>query len=670
MLFPERMTKIELLVLKRDVDEVMRHLGFAGCLQLIAETHEPSEPSAVERETAELKVKLEAAAKFLDVDLARPQVAGASATTASKPRSREALREAADGIVSRVAPLVEEESRLVQNRLGLRKTLDELAAFSSLTVPLSDLSNLTYLAVRLGSVPEERMEEVAKALEGRAVVMTLDRPGHIMAIAPRRSKWALDSELAKLDFQAAELPADRTGVPAEAITAVRKDIAAADQAIAGLEARKRSLRETLAGAIAAVHDELELAVSIDSVKTGFAGTGSVQKVSGWIPRRKFPEVSQDLERITQGRLALQSFVPEEIPEVRSGKVKVPVAIRHGKLVSSFERMVFSYSVPLYGTIDPTPFVAVMFVLLFAIMFGDVGQGAFGLLLGLLINSGWVKSFEKYRQKRFGLIFVVVGIASMVSGFLYGSFFANEHLLEPASRAVTGAILGRPMDHVISLSGFDKIILFFGVTIGVGAVINSIGLVINLVNKLRIRDWQEGILSKTGLAGALFFWYVLFVAVRVVMGKGVSGFDFAALAVPLLALFFRELIIRLIEGKRPVVKDGLFAFIMEGIVEILESAIYYISNSVSFLRVAAFAMAHGVLSSIVFLLADMVGGASGGIIYRIAVILIGNSIIIVLEGLIVTIQVVRLQYYEFFSKFFTESGEEFKPFTLRSTGGSR
>jgi V/A-type H+-transporting ATPase subunit I len=103
---------------------------------------------------------------------------------------------------------------------------------------------------------------------------------------------------------------------------------------------------------------------------------------------------------------------------------------------------------------------------------------------------------------------------------------------------------------------------------------------------------------------------------------------------------------------------------------LESTIYYVSNSVSFLRVAAFGLAHTVLSTIVFLLADMVGGAPGGIVFQILVVLIGNSIIIVLEGLIVTIQIVRLQYYEFFSKFFNEAGEEFMPFTLRTSGGLR
>jgi V/A-type H+-transporting ATPase subunit I len=332
--------------------------------------------------------------------------------------------------------------------------------------------------------------------------------------------------------------------------------------------------------------------------------------------------------------------------------------------------VFSYSVPLYGTIDPTPFVAVMFVVLFAIMFGDVGQGFVGLLLGLAISSGRVKSFESYRRKNFGTVFVVVGIASMVAGLLYGSFFANENLLIPLSRWFTGLLTGRPMDRVISLVGFQKITLFFGVTIGIGAVINTIGLIINIINSVRLRRWEKALLSKTGLAGGVFFWYVLSVAVRLVFGGRLHGFDFAFIALPLLVLFFREPIVRLVTAKRPLLKEGIFGFIMEGIVDLMESAIYYISNSVSFLRVAAFALAHTVLSTIVFLLADMVGGAPGGLALRILVIIIGNSIIIVLEGLIVTIQVIRLQYYEFFSKFFTESGEEFKPFSLQSSGGKR
>jgi V/A-type H+/Na+-transporting ATPase subunit I len=660
----ERMKKLELLVLKRDVDAVMRYLGFAGCLQLIADG-EQTEPTPAERETAELKVRVDALARFLGIP--DRELVDAEAGPSQAAGSREALRETAEELIAQNAELVAEESRLVQQRLSLKHSLEELSAFSELTVPFGELANLTYLAFRIGVVAVEKLDELTRALSTRAAIVTLTKPGHIIAVASRAGRFALDSELARFDFQLLELPADATGVPMDVMNALERDLVQTEAALATLEEKKNAVRESKGVLIQALQLDLDLAVTVDSVKQGFASTGSATRVTGWIPRRKFAEVAAELEKIAQGRLALKAYDPEELPEVRSGKVKVPVSVQHGRIVRSFERMVFSYSVPLYGTIDPTPFVAVMFVLLFAIMFGDLGQGFVGLLLGLLITSGKIKSFEAYRKKNFGTVFIIVGAASMITGLLYGSFFANEEVLVPFSRLVTGAVFGRPMDHIISLAGFEKIILFFGVTIGVGVVINSIGLIINLVNTISRRRWEEAFLTKTGLAGAVFFWYLIFVAARVILGGSFGGVDLVVLAVPLLALFFRELIVRVAEKKKPVLKDGLFSFIMEGIVEILESGIYYISNSVSFLRVAAFALAHTVLSTIVFLLADMVGGAAGGIVFRVVVILIGNSIIIVLEGLIVTIQVVRLQYYEFFSKFFTESGEEFRPFTLHSGG---
>jgi V/A-type H+-transporting ATPase subunit I len=206
-------------------------------------------------------------------------------------------------------------------------------------------------------------------------------------------------------------------------------------------------------------------------------------------------------------------------------------------------------------------------------------------------------------------------------------------------------------------------------VAIGAVINSVGLIINIANQIRMRRWEKALLAKTGLAGALFFWYVLFLAVRLVLGHGISGTLLLPLALPLAALFFHEPIARLASRQRPVLKEGFMTFLMEGIVELLESLTYYVSNSVSFLRVAAFAMAHAVLSVIVFELTAMVAASPGGAVLRALIVVIGNLVIIVLEGLIVTIQVIRLQYYEFFSKFFTETGEAFKPFTLQPKGGS-
>jgi len=103
---------------------------------------------------------------------------------------------------------------------------------------------------------------------------------------------------------------------------------------------------------------------------------------------------------------------------------------------------------------------------------------------------------------------------------------------------------------------------------------------------------------------------------------------------------------------------------------METASGYISNTVSFLRVGAFALSHGVLSYIVFRfteeLAHSGGGGPIGSISALLVLIFGNLVIIVLEGMIVAIQVVRLQYYEFFSKFFTETGVEFAPFRFRKS----
>jgi len=195
--------------------------------------------------------------------------------------------------------------------------------------------------------------------------------------------------------------------------------------------------------------------------------------------------------------------------------------------------------------------------------------------------------------------MAVGVASIVAGVIYGSFFANEVLLKPVTQWLSTLIFGRPVDHFVNITAPDKILAFFGFTIGVGAVINSVGLVINIVNQVRLRNWEKAFLSKTGLAGALFFWYALSLAVRLVLKDRIGRPDILPLAVPLIAIFFREPIIHLVTHTRPILKDGVLSFLMEGIVEMLESLTYYVSNSVSFLRVATFAMAHAMLSVIVF-----------------------------------------------------------------------
>ena len=128
--------------------------------------------------------------------------------------------------------------------------------------------------------------------------------------------------------------------------------------------------------------------------------------------------------------------------------------------------------------------------------------------------------------------------------------------------------------------------------------------------------------------------------------------------------FSEVFRHLLEGHRPLVEDGIFTYLIQAFVELFETFISSLSNSVSYVRVGAFAVAHGGLSSVIFILANMAGGGNGVlnmIMYWIVVIL-GNLFIVGFEGLIVGIQTMRLEYYEFFSKFFEGGGMSYEPLT--------
>jgi V/A-type H+-transporting ATPase subunit I len=354
-----------------------------------------------------------------------------------------------------------------------------------------------------------------------------------------------------------------------------------------------------------------------------------------------------------------------------GSEKVPVSMKHSKFIKGFESVVFSYGAPLYGTIDPTPIVAIFFTVLFGIMFGDAGQGAVLLLLGLI--TGNIRRFAKI--KGYSTPLISVGIASIVMGLITGEIFTREELLIAPTRAITQAITGQPMDRLLTImplaehgGSVIKLFYFFGFTIGMGVILNSLGLLINIYNKCALRKYETAFFGKTGLAGLLLFWYAIALALRCIFFNGrFEYYDLAGLLVPCVVIFFGPVIWRCIARERPLLHEGLMTFIMEGFVEIIETVSGYISNTVSFLRVGAFALSHGVLSYIVFRFTEeLAGGGPIGSVSATLVFIFGNLVIIVLEGMIVAIQVVRLQYYEFFSKFFTETGVEFAPFRFRKS----
>lgn len=409
--------------------------------------------------------------------------------------------------------------------------------------------------------------------------------------------------------------------------------------------------------------------SVEEARLSLDTSAQACRLEGWAPRDEVRGLAEALEARTGGRVALRSYSPREVDSVREGREEVPVLLKRRRFVSSFERMVLSFGTPPYGSIDPTPFVCGSFILLFSIMFGDLGQGLLILAGALAIYRGLVPSLARW--KVFAPIGMACGIGSMIMGFLTGSFFTFENALVPITRTLSQAILGRPVDRFLALmpeGSTSKVLIFFGFTLALGVIVNSTGLVFNIVDSWRAGRRGAALFSKTGLAGALFFFWAISMGIRAIFGSRPAWFDALGLGLPLLALILEERLSALADGKAKDGEErgeGALAAGVKAFVAVLEPVSFFLSNSLSFLRVGAFALSHVVLSYIVFTMGDMLRHRSpAGLALQALVVLFGNAIIVFLEGLIVAIQVVRLQYYEFLLKFLTETGRAFAPFRFR------
>jgi V/A-type H+-transporting ATPase subunit I len=308
-----------------------------------------------------------------------------------------------------------------------------------------------------------------------------------------------------------------------------------------------------------------------------------------------------------------------------------------------------YGTPSYREIEPTAFFAASFLAMFGLMFGDVGQGLVLCLAGYCL----FRYIPRYLD--YGILLMEGGVSATVFGFLYGSFFGIE-----------GALPVLWMDPLRDLTSFLKL------AIGLGVFLVSAGLVLNAVNAWRSGERSLALFGPRGLLGAFGYWVFAALAARALVGGKVriSAAGILALAaIPLALILLRRPIVRRLEkGRAPsraTAEKGPFLLgALEGAVELVDAVVSYFANTISFLRVAAFAMVHAGAFLALFALADTLSRLRGGGTLSILLLVAGNVVMIFLEGLTVSVQVLRLEYYEFFGKFFRGGGEPYRPLMLR------
>lgn len=655
-----QMRLIELMVLKQDITSVIEYIGKKESFQFqeSMETKETdsSKDSADINSDLQYFSALEKICSYFEIPLTNFDLT--DVTSANDENRSDAA--------SIMANYNQLSTQIAQTAAELDKVTNvakEAMAFANLQTSFSQLEHITFLSLKIGKIESSLFEDFKSALSASAVVIPLgEDKSHVLVASSKKNSAVFTEDLKKFGFVEMQIPEDFNGVPEDVLAGFESKKSELQAKLDELLVQKSNFAETHKEKIHSLYKIFAVTVQIQNIEKKLESTELVYRLTGWVPFNESKIYANELEKITEGRIAITEYEPSEVKDVLSGKEKVPVKLNHGKLIKSFERMIFSYGSPMYGTIDPTPFVAVFFTVLFGMMFGDLGQGLVFLIAGILMARNVIKVGG---WNKFAPIFMAIGVTSSIMGLLTGEFFSNETLLEPFSMWVTG-LFGHahaPIVHLMPSQDPKSIIAMFtvfGVAVGFGFIVNTIGLIINIINNLILKKWDKVFFGKEGLAGAVFFWYVIILVIRLAaFGYSPSMIDFIIIGVSLFLAAFGEPFENLVMKRKPVFENGFGTFVITGVVELIEVLSGYLSNTVSFVRVGAFALSHAVLDFTILTLTNLCGGEAsiGGII----ILIIGNGVIVVLEGMIVAIQVIRLQYYEFFSKFFHETGKEFKPF---------
>ena len=253
------------------------------------------------------------------------------------------------------------------------------------------------------------------------------------------------------------------------------------------------------------------------------------------------------------------------------------------------------------------------------------------------------------------ILVPCGFCSTVFGFLFGSVFGFEHLLDPIYQKVFG-LPGKPIEVMESING----VLLMAISIGIGLV--AVAMLMNIVIRLKSKEIGEALFSENGLAGLL-----LYGALFVLIYKFMSGTQLVptiacviVIAVTVPILFAKEILIGFVQHKRKdeFMPESAADFVMQNIFELIEYILSYFSNTVSFLRIGAFVLVHAGMMMVFFSLAGNPKSPADVSVGGWFAIVLGNVLVMALEGLLTGIQALRLEYYEMFSRFYDGGGRPF------------
>lgn len=533
-----------------------------------------------------------------------------------------------------------ELSVLREHKETLRR---QILYIQNLNIEVDKFFNFKFMKFRFGKMPFESFEKMGKLNEKFELILyEVYRDGddvYLVYFMPRMVQVEIDELFNSLSFTRIRISDEVRGFPKEALIHIETELQRINDEIAIIEEKINQFQKDYKVKVSDFYGVVNKLSYIFSVRQFAAHTKEVFYINGWVPESKLEAF---VTKVRKSKII--TVIVDEAEDKK--QFTPPTKLKNNSFFKPFETFIAMYGIPSYKEMDPTVFVGITYILMFGMMFGDLGQGLIIALLGLF-------AYKKFKSS-LAHIAIYLGVSSMVSGIFNGSFFGNEEFLREHLSFI-------PMIH--SMDHQSEILI---TAIGFGVVLILTAMGINVYNAVKSKKIGRLLFDRNGVVGIVLYFAILYYVIVKVMALETPLYPAIMLIVlSIVIIFLSHPLQKLIEGKKDFMPSDKKGYIIEAFFELIETLLAILSNSISFIRVGAFALNHVGFFMAFKMLSEMVektAGSTGGV----AVLIFGNILIIVLEGFIVGIQCLRLEYYELFSRFFTGEGIEFKPFISLKT----
>lgn len=548
-----------------------------------------------------------------------------------------------DQVEEQVMALTRRKEELEHTAAESAAAVEQLEYLRGIGADLDELWGLEFSRFRYGYLPRETYDSFQDALDQEddlLFVPTTLGPRRVYGVyfTTKQAKSRVDMLFSSLHFTRINLEVQPHGTVEQAIAELNAGVERMKGEAAQAEGELKALREQERGRLLSDYAYLRYHSECRDLRRYACRSRDSFYLVGWVPEDAVADIQERMAQFSE-----LSCVIDVAADV--DRFTPPTKLKNPFLGRVFQPFLEMYGLPSYHEKDPSLLMAVTYCLFFGIMFGDLGQGLCLALLGLVLT--------KVKGMWLGSIITCCGLSGALFGCVYGSVFGFEDIL-PGFKIMEETQLS-------GLGVVSNVLLLLVLSIALGIFMLLLVMAVNILNGVRQRNFEKIFFGPNGAAGMVFYAGVLIAALAgVAFGVNLltPAYVLPVLVLPLLLMLFREPLSHLAAGDPEWRSFSLGEVLGTGVFELFETLLSYLTNTLSFMRIGAYAITHVGLMLVVHMLAQLAGGVGGPV--GIVILVAGNAFVMGFEGLLVGIQVLRLEFYELFGRFYDDGGVPFTP----------